>query len=88
MKKSFSPLLVGLLFQVSIQVNAQLSQIKIRMDHPDSLVIASHRAAHAVYPENSLASIREAIRLGVDIIEIDVKVSSDEVIQELHLNSL
>lgn len=84
MKKSFSPLLVGLLFQVSIQVNAQLSQIKIRMDHPDSLVIASHRAAHAVYPENSLASIREAIRLGVDIIEIDVKVSSDGVPVLLH----
>lgn len=54
------------------------------MDHPDSLVIASHRAAHAVYPENSLAAIREAIRLGVDIIEIDVKVSSDGVPVLLH----
>jgi len=63
---------------------AQLSEIKVRMDHPDSLVIASHRAAHAVYPENSLAAIREAIRLGVDIIEIDVKVSSDGVPVLLH----
>ncbi len=69
---------------LSAGAQAQLSQIKVRMEHPDSLVIASHRAAHAVYPENSLASIREAIRLGVDIIEIDVKVSSDGVPFLLH----
>lgn len=74
----------GLLILVSVQVNAQLSQIKVRIDHPDSLVIASHRAAHSVYPENSLKSIEEAIRLGVDIIEIDIKVSSDGVPVLLH----
>lgn len=67
---------------------AQLSQIKVRMDHPDSLVIAAHRAAHAVYPENSLSAIREAIRLGADIIEIDVRVSSDGVPFLLHDGTL
>ncbi len=69
---------------LSVGAKAQLSQIKVRMDHPDSLVIASHRAAHEVYPENSLKSIEEAIRLGVDIIEIDVRVSSDGVPFLLH----
>lgn len=69
---------------LSAGANAQLSRIQARMAHPDSLVIASHRAAHAVYPENSLKSIEEAIRLGVDIIEIDVKVSSDGVPVLLH----
>lgn len=42
-------------------------------------MVAAHRAAHAKYPENSIAAIREAIRLNVDIIEIDVKVSKDGV---------
>jgi glycerophosphoryl diester phosphodiesterase len=43
------------------------------------ILVASHRATHNVYPENSLKAIQESIRLGVDIIEIDVKVSSDGI---------
>jgi glycerophosphoryl diester phosphodiesterase len=39
------------------------------------ILVASHRATHNVYPENSLKAIQESIRLGVDIIEIDVKLS-------------
>lgn len=77
-------ILAFLVFLLSFRAEAQLDRIKIRIDHPDSLVIAAHRAAHQVYPENSLASIREAIRIGVDIIEIDVKVSSDGVPFLLH----
>lgn len=47
--------------------------------HSSSVMVASHRGAHAVHPENSIAAIKEAIRLGVDIVEIDVKVSKDGV---------
>ncbi|GAA0880606.1 hypothetical protein GCM10009119_35760 [Algoriphagus jejuensis] len=79
MNLRFPLIFVAALSLFCAQAKAQLSQIKVRMEHPDSLVIASHRAAHAVYPENSLKSIEEAIRLGVDIIEIDVRVSSDGV---------
>jgi glycerophosphoryl diester phosphodiesterase len=83
---------ISLVFLFSLLLSqgalAQLSKIKVRMDHPDSLVIAAHRAAHAVFPENSLAAIREAIRLGADIIEIDVRVSSDGVPFLLHDGTL
>ena len=41
--------------------------------------MASHRATHHVYPENSLKAIQASIDLGVDIIEIDVKVSKDGI---------
>lgn len=44
-----------------------------------SVLVASHRATHDVYPENSLKAIQESIRIGVDIIEIDVKVSADGI---------
>jgi glycerophosphoryl diester phosphodiesterase len=44
-----------------------------------TVMVASHRAAHARHPENSLKAIQEAINLGVDIIEIDVKVSKDGI---------
>lgn len=43
------------------------------------VLVASHRATHNRYPENSLKAIQESIRLGVDIIEIDVKVSKDGI---------
>lgn len=43
------------------------------------VLVASHRATHNRYPENSLKAIQESINLGVDIIEIDVKVSKDGV---------
>lgn len=46
-------------------------------NHPEHILVAAHRAAHQEYPENSLAAINESIRLGVDIIEIDVRLSKD-----------
>jgi glycerophosphoryl diester phosphodiesterase len=44
-----------------------------------TVLVASHRATHNVYPENSLEAIEESINIGVDIIEIDVKVSKDGI---------
>lgn len=48
------------------------------------IMVASHRAVHHHYPENSIPAIREAIRLGIDIVEIDVKVSKDGVPMLMH----
>jgi glycerophosphoryl diester phosphodiesterase len=45
----------------------------------EEVLVATHRATHNVYPENSLKAIQESIRQGVDIIEIDVKVSKDGI---------
>ncbi|MBT30706.1 MAG: glycerophosphodiester phosphodiesterase [Thalassobius sp.] len=52
--------------------------------HPEHVLVAAHRSAHQNYPENSLASIKEAIRLGVDIIEIDVRKTSDDSLIIMH----
>ncbi|GAA0558014.1 glycerophosphodiester phosphodiesterase family protein [Chitinophaga japonensis] len=52
--------------------------------HPHRVLVAAHRAAHQHYPENSLAAIREAIRLGVDIVELDVRETKDSVLVIMH----
>jgi len=44
------------------------------------VMVAAHRASHKTYPENSLPAIQHAIDLGVDIIELDVKVTKDGVV--------
>ncbi len=53
---------------------------------PDAskVLVASHRAAHNFAPENSLLAVKNAIKEGIDIIEIDVKTSSDGVVMLMH----
>jgi glycerophosphoryl diester phosphodiesterase len=53
-----------------------------------TVLVASHRATHNRYPENSLNAIQESIRIGVDIVEIDVKVSKDGVPFLMHDRTL
>jgi glycerophosphoryl diester phosphodiesterase len=52
------------------------------------VLVAAHRAAHDVFPENSVAAIERAISLGVDIIEIDVRVTKDGVPILMHDDSV
>ncbi|CAL1517799.1 glycerophosphodiester phosphodiesterase family protein [Chitinophaga sp. MM2321] len=51
---------------------------------PDRIMVAAHRSAHTNYPENSLAAIREAIRQGIDIAELDVRLTKDSVLVLMH----
>ncbi len=53
----------------------------------EPLVIA-HRGASQVAPENTAASIREAIRLGAKVIEFDVRVTKDGELVLFHDDEL
>lgn len=44
------------------------------------VMVAAHRAGHNGHVENSLSAIQHAIDIGVDIIELDVKVTKDSVV--------
>lgn len=70
-------------FVLSFIVSAQQRADELRTIFLDAsskeVLVASHRATHHVHPENSLKAIEAAIKLGVDIIEIDVKVSKDGI---------
>ncbi|MDY5241751.1 MAG: glycerophosphodiester phosphodiesterase family protein [Alistipes senegalensis] len=48
------------------------------------MLVASHRGDWRTFPENSLPAIRSAIDKGVDIIEIDLKMTSDSVLILMH----
>jgi len=50
----------------------------------DNVVIIAHRGAAGKAPENTLASVQEAIRDGADWIEIDVQESSDGEVVVIH----
>lgn len=86
------PLYSLFLFFFGFIAHAQPSADAIRRIFLDAnsatVLVAAHRATHNVYPENSLEAIQESISLGVDIIEIDVKVSKDGVPFLMHDHTL
>lgn len=43
------------------------------------MLIIGHRGAAGVKPENTIASLRAAMELGVDIVEFDVRITKDKV---------
>jgi glycerophosphoryl diester phosphodiesterase len=76
------PVLV-ILILCSLNLPAQdraASLRKILLDaNSETVLVAAHRASHKSHPENSIPAIRDAIRLGVDILELDVKITADRV---------
>ena len=50
----------------------------------DYVVVAAHRGDWRNYPENSLPAIESVIRMGVDIMELDLKMTKDSVLVLCH----
>ena len=46
--------------------------------------MVAHRGAHAAAPENTLASIRKAIEIGCDYVELDVRETKDGALVLMH----
>ncbi|AWO02112.1 glycerophosphodiester phosphodiesterase [Chitinophaga alhagiae] len=69
------------LYAQSTRVDSILQDFR---QHPERVMVAAHRGPHINHPENSLAAIREAIRLGVDIVELDVRETKDGVLVLMH----
>jgi glycerophosphoryl diester phosphodiesterase len=50
--------------------------------------VISHRANHVDAPENALQGIRDAIKVGVDYVELDLRTTSDGAIVMMHDDSV
>lgn len=50
----------------------------------EKVLVAAHRGDWRNYPENSLAAIESAIRMGADIMELDLKLTADSVLVLCH----
>ncbi|WP_233880534.1 glycerophosphodiester phosphodiesterase [Virgibacillus halodenitrificans] len=81
-RKSFfisaTVVVLSLLFAINYVVNDSLVYLKWDVE------IASHRGDLKHAPENSMSSIRSAIRKGVDAVEVDVAMTKDGVIVLSH----
>ena len=61
---------------------------EIHNPHSKQVLVASHRGDWRNYPENSVAAIESAIRMGVDIVEIDLALTADSVLVICHDRTL
>lgn len=50
----------------------------------NGFIVIAHRGSHLIKPENSIAAIEEAIELGADYVEIDLRTSRDGHLVLLH----
>lgn len=68
------------------QETARFKEINKQFSDPNSKVvlICAHRGAHNNVPENSLASFRKAIELGLDIFELDIRATKDDSLVIMH----
>lgn len=77
-----------LLIFLSLSSLAQETKLDSILDdyhnNPEQILVAAHRATNPNYPENSLAAIAESIRIGVDIVEIDIRKSKDGQLVIMH----
>lgn len=53
-----------------------------------NIIVAGHRGCKALYPENTIISFKKAIELGVDMIEMDLNLTSDKQLVVIHDNTL
>lgn len=61
---------------MTINVHAQPKPTRLPESKHEMIVIA-HRGNHTHVPENTLASVSEAIKFGVDYVEVDLRTTKD-----------
>lgn len=55
-----------------------------KLQHNESLIVAAHRGWKSEYPENTLLAFRQALELGVNMLEFDLRFSKDKVVMVIH----
>ena len=77
---------------VALQLSAQdhVAQIREKQMSRDStsVIVVAHRGDWRNFPENSLEAIDNAIKMGVDIVELDVKKTKDGELILMHDRTL
>lgn len=90
MKKIILLLLLSLMSAATLFAENRAESIRRKLLTGDtsSIIVASHRGDWRNSPENSLAAIDNAIKMGVDIVELDVHMTQDSVLICMHDPSL
>src|ERR1019366_3692825 len=83
MKKSYKKKNTTWLFLIicNIQINAQKAMVP---EAKHRFIVIAHRGYHVEVPENTLAAYENAIKNGVDYVEIDLRTTKDSMLVIMH----
>ena len=85
-------LIIGiiLLFPFRLFADEPVKAIYAKITNPDNkeVTVVAHRADWRFAPENSLAAIESSIRLGADVVELDVQKTKDGQLILMHDKTL
>lgn len=89
MKRIFFLLFV-VLSALQLPAQEHVTQIREKLINRDlsSVIVVAHRGDWRNFPENSLEAIDNAIKMGVDIVELDVKKTKDGELILMHDRTL
>lgn len=78
--------IVALLCAIHIAAADRVDSIRQQLFNrgQEQVIVASHRGDWRNFPENSLEGIDNAIKMGVDIVEIDLQRTRDGVLILMH----
>jgi len=72
---------VGMLFRLSLLI---FSLCIMTANAAPRILVHGHRGARAIYPENTIPAFEYAIKIGADVLEMDVAVTKDNVLVISH----
>lgn len=77
---------VDVVDEAATETRLSLAELRQMLEDADDerVMVVAHRACWRLAPENSLHAIDECVRLGVDMIEIDVRRSKDGHLMLMH----
>ena len=89
MKRIYTLLyVVFVVLQLSAQNHVEQIREKLINCDSNSVIVVAHRGDWRNFPENSLEAIDNAIKMGVDIVELDVKKTKDGELILMHDRTL
>lgn len=75
-------------FLIFAQTNVDETRRKLLDKNSKDVLVVSHRGDWRYAPENSLAAIENAIKMGVDVVEIDIQKTKDGKLILMHDRTL
>src|SRR6201996_6434906 len=58
--------------------------VRTEVDAPRTILVHAHRGGRSYRPENSIPSFENGIRVGADVLELDLAVTKDNVLVVSH----
>jgi glycerophosphoryl diester phosphodiesterase len=89
MKNKISKISLGIVLAIALILAIWMLFAKPASDHPyyadrPEVMVIAHQGGNHLWPDNTLFAFQNALDLGVDVLEMDLHITSDDVLVIIH----